>query len=196
MPCIPGFPRIPESTSKAIETTSLHPSEPFPNLQQYRWGPERIANTAEEARSRLFMLPGAKYKDPELSWKFVVAPAALGFATENALGPEFAGNLFVGLSRPDPMGGALLRIPLSSDRMQIGKEALRGFTAFTRSPLAYAPLDDGVVDNLEPLEFTESERLVLGRDFGVVTDIRSGPAGKLYVVSLSKGAVYEISRME
>ena len=41
---------------------------------------------------------------------------------------------------------------------------------------------------------TESESLLIGRDFGVVTDIETGPNGNVFVVSLSKGAVYEISR--
>jgi hypothetical protein len=183
---------------KGIETTSLHPAEPFPNLQQFRWGPERIANTPDQARSRLFMLPGAIYKDPELSWRWVVAPAAVGFATEDALGPAFAGNMFVGFSRPDPLGGALLRIPLSPDRLDIAKSQLRGLTPLAQllSPVASAPLEDGVADNLAPMDITESEGLLLGRDFGVVTDIRSGPSGNLYVVSLSRGAVYEISPRE
>ena len=59
---------------RQIETTSLH-AEDFPNLQQFRWGPERIANSPEEAVGRLFLLPGAHYSDPEFSWKYVLAPA-------------------------------------------------------------------------------------------------------------------------
>lgn len=74
---------------KLIETTSLH-HEDFPNLQQFRWGPERIADTREEALSRLFVLPGSKYSDPEFSWKHVLAPAAIGFLNSRALGPQFA----------------------------------------------------------------------------------------------------------
>jgi hypothetical protein len=41
---------------------------------------------------------------------------------------------------------------------------------------------------------TESESLIIGTDFGVVTDIKTAPDGRLIVVSLSKGAIYEISR--
>jgi hypothetical protein len=33
---------------------------------------------------------------------------------------------------------------------------------------------------------------VIGRDFGVATDIETGPNGNVFVVSLSNGAVYEI----
>jgi glucose/arabinose dehydrogenase len=179
---------------KAIETTSLHGNEPFPNLQQFRWGPERIANTPDQARSRLFMLPGARYKDPELSWKFVVAPAAIGFATEDALGRELAGDLFVGLSRPEPAGGALFRIPLSADRRSIAPRASSAQLRTRLLGLNPSPLDDTVADNLDFQELTESEEILFGRDFGVVTDIESGPAGNLYIVSLSHGAVYAIAR--
>jgi glucose/arabinose dehydrogenase len=47
---------------KAIETTALH-HEDFPNLQQFRWGPERIADTPAEALSRLFVVPGSRYRE-------------------------------------------------------------------------------------------------------------------------------------
>ena len=40
---------------------------------------------------------------------------------------------------------------------------------------------------------TESESLLFGTDFGIVTDIETGPDGHLYVVSLDEGTVYEIS---
>jgi aldose sugar dehydrogenase len=71
---------------KEIETTSLH-HEDFPNLQQLRWPPSRIADSPAEALARLFTLPGAHYHDPEFSWKFVLAPAAIGFVAGDALGP-------------------------------------------------------------------------------------------------------------
>jgi hypothetical protein len=53
-------------------------------------------------------------------------------------------------------------------------------------------LADRVADNVDKFDQTESESLVIGRDFGVTTDIQTGPNGSLFVVSLSNGAVYEI----
>ena len=164
---------------KQIETTALH-HEDFPNLQQFRWGPENIAGTPSEALARLFMLPGARYKDPEFSWKFVLAPAAIGFMRGAALGPQFRGDLFVGLSVPEPDGGVLLRLPLTGNRQKIAVDDPR--------------LEDRVADNLTFHELTESETLVFGRNFGIVTDIETGPNGNLFVVSLDHGAVYEIFR--
>lgn len=36
--------------------------------------------------------------------------------------------------------------------------------------------------------------LLFGTNFGVATDIQTGPNGNLFVLSLSNGAVYEIFR--
>ena len=53
---------------------------------------------------------------------------------------------------------------------------------------------DDVADNRHKWEITESESLLFGRNFGVGTDVQTGPDGELYVVSLSHGNVYEIHR--
>jgi hypothetical protein len=53
-------------------------------------------------------------------------------------------------------------------------------------------LQDTVADNLDKFDITESESLLIGKNFGVTTDIQTGPDGNLYVVSLSGGAVYQI----
>jgi hypothetical protein len=57
-------------------------------------------------------------------------------------------------------------------------------------------LDDRVADNFAKFDITESESLLFGTDFGVVTDLRTGPNGNLFAVSLSNGAVYEIYRVK
>ena len=55
-------------------------------------------------------------------------------------------------------------------------------------------LEDRVADNAFKFDLAESESLVFGRDFGVAPDLLSGPDGDLYVVSISRGAVYAIGR--
>jgi aldose sugar dehydrogenase len=109
-----------------------------------------------------------------------MAPAGIGFINGTALGAEHAGDLVVGVSVPEPEGGVLLRLDLSANRAEIA----------TTDPA----LQDKVADNIEPHELTESQSLVFGRNFGIVTDIETGPNGNLFVVSLDKGTVYEISR--
>jgi glucose/arabinose dehydrogenase len=150
------------------------------NLQQLRWPPANIADSPEEARSRLFMLPGARYSDPEFSWKWEVAPAGLGFVVGNGLGRQFAGDLFMGAATPNLEGGYLFHFDLTGNRRKVGVDDPR--------------LEDRVADNLAKHEITESESLLIGRDFGVVTDIETGPNGNLFGVSLTSGAIYEIFR--
>ncbi len=150
------------------------------NLQQLRWPPSNIADTPEEARSRLFMLPGAHYSDPEFSWKWEVAPAGIGFVKGRALGPQFAGDLFMGAATPLLDGGYLFHFNLAGNRTKVGVDDPR--------------LEDRVADNVAKHEITESESLLIGRDFGISTDIETGPNGNLFVVSLSNGAIYEIFR--
>ncbi len=168
---------------KAIETSpGVDPclGTPYFGLQQIRWPPTLIADTPEEALSRLFMLPGARYKDPEFSWKFEVAPAAIGFLKGRALGPQYEGDLFMGAARTFLEGGHLFHFNLTGNRRKIGVDDPR--------------LKDRVADNLCKFDGTESESLLFGRNFGIGTDIQTGPNGNLFVVSLSNGAIYEIFR--
>jgi glucose/arabinose dehydrogenase len=170
---------------KAIETTVTPvPPDPFADsyfgLQQERWSPELIADSASEAMSRLFMLPGAHYSAPEFSWKFEVAPGGIGFVNGRSLGAQFDGDLFVAGARPFLEGGHLFRLQLTGNRRAIGVDDPR--------------LEDRVADNLHKWEITESESLLIGRNFGVGTDIQMGPDGRLYIVSLDHGAIYAIAR--
>ncbi|HET9739428.1 MAG TPA: PQQ-dependent sugar dehydrogenase [Solirubrobacteraceae bacterium] len=169
---------------KAIETDPTAPQPLTPagyfGLQQIRWLPTNIADSPAEALARLFTLPGSHYSDPEFSWKFEVAPGGIGFLDSRDLGRRYKGDLFVGGARDFLEGGHLFRLDLTRDRRDIQ----------TRDPR----LADSVADNLHKWEITESESLLFGRNFGVGTDIQTGPDGELYVVSLSHGNVYEIHR--
>ena len=170
---------------KAIETTvTPDPPDPFATtyfgLQQIRWSPTNIADTPSEALSRLFMLPGAHYSAPEMSWKFEVAPAGIGFLASRALGPQYENDLFVGMARVFLENGALFRLNLTGNRQKIGVDDPR--------------LEDRVADNRHKWEITESETLLFGRNFGIGTDVQTGPNGNLFIVSLTDGAVYEVFR--
>jgi glucose/arabinose dehydrogenase len=170
---------------KTIETTLVpNPPDPFAGtyfgLQQLRWSPVNIADTAEEALARLFMLPGAHYSAPEFSWKFEVAPGAIGFVEGRSLGPQFEGDLFMAAARPFLEGGHLFHFNLTGNRRAIGTDDPR--------------LEDRVADNLHKWEITESESLLIGRNFGVGTDMQMGPNGSLFVVSITNGEIYEIFR--
>lgn len=165
---------------KQIETTMFGSS-----LQQVRYPPTRIAYTASVARARLFMLPGARYVDPQFSWRYEVGPSGAAFVRGTALGSEYDGTLWIGSSRPfaptGVTGGSLYRLRLSSNRLAVNVSA---------DPR----LADKVADNLNKFEPTESESLLIGRGFGVTPAIEQGPDGNLYVVSITDGVVYRISR--
>ena len=49
-----------------------------------------------------------------------------------------------------------------------------------------------MADSVDKFDLTESETLLVGRDFGVATDIQTGPNGNVFVSSLLSGAIYEI----
>lgn len=168
---------------KAIETSfGVDPvtGTVYFGLQQVRWPPTNIADSPEEALSRLFTLPGARYSAPEFSWKFEVAPGGIGFVAGSGLGAQFEGDLFVGGARTLLEGGPLFHFNLTGNRRKIGVDDPR--------------LEDRVADNNHKFDITESESLLIGTQFGIVTDIETGPNGNLVVVSLDQGAIHEISR--
>jgi glucose/arabinose dehydrogenase len=149
------------------------------SLQQARWPPHLLADTPTDALARLFLLPGARYTEPSFSWKYALAPAAIGFVRGRALGAQYEGDLFVGASRTTLLNGFLFRLKLTNDRRALS--------------FADARLADKVADNFDKFDLTESESLLAGRDFGVATEIQTAPDGSLYVVSLSNGAVYAVN---
>jgi uncharacterized protein (TIGR03118 family) len=159
-----------------LTLSAVDPTTFIPALQQVRWPPTLIANSPGGARDRLVVLPGSHYSNPEFSWRWAVAPAAIGFAGAG-LG-QHAGNLFVGESRTFLDEGYLFEFRFDPSRRHF---------AFSDPKL-----NDGVDDNDYKFDQGESESLVAGKNFGIVTNIVTGPDGSLYLTSLSNGAVYMI----
>jgi uncharacterized protein (TIGR03118 family) len=157
------------------------PTDPntfIPALQQVRYPPLRIADSPDQARNQLFVLPGSHYEDPEFSWRWAVAPAAIGFAG-SGLGPQHANDLFVGAARTFLDEGYLFEFKFDESRQHF---------AFSDPALR-----DKVDDNDYKFDEGESGSLVAGENFGIVTNIVTGPDGNLYVTSTSNGAVYMIA---
>jgi glucose/arabinose dehydrogenase len=168
---------------KFIETTQFSRT-----LQQVRYPPTRAAYTAVLARSRMFMLPGATYVDPDFSWRYEIGPAGATFVSGITLGTEYDGTLWIGSARGFAQvggnGGSLYRFKLTADRLHVDISA---------DPR----LADRVADNLfsaQKFDGTESETLLIGKGFGTTPDIKQGPDGNLYVVSISDNAIYMIRR--
>lgn len=136
-------------------------------------------------------IPGSHYRDPEFSWKHVTPPAALAFIDGDGLGAEYDGDLIVGSAVFRPLAappsvmanpGNLYRFRLNGGRnkFKFRDHALR----------------DKVADNLGRDDWvTEQAEILFGTDFGIVTDMHTGPDGALYVVSPSAGSVRRIFRL-
>jgi hypothetical protein len=168
---------------KLIETTQFNSA-----LQQVRWPPTRVAYTPTLALSRMLMLPGATYVDPDLSWRYEIGPAGTAFVTGNSLGAEYNGTMWIGSARSNQQvganGGSLYRLRMTADRLHVDLSA---------DPR----LADRVADNLfraQKFEGTESETLKIGTGFGITPSIEQSPDGSLYVVSNSDNAIYRITR--
>jgi aldose sugar dehydrogenase len=174
-------------------------------LQQVRYPTTRIAYSAQLAMTRLYMLPGATYMDPEMSWRYSVSPAGLGFVNGNGLGASYNGTLWSGAATPSSVnggttgtfvGGYLMVFRLTSDRLHLDLSADPRLGDRVADNGIFPPAV-GTPAGTAGYKYTgqESESLLIGQNFGVTTDIRSGPDGGLYVVSNTDGAVYRISRL-
>lgn len=160
-------------------------------LQQLRWPAENIATSPAEAAQRLVSVPGSVYRDPEFSWKNVVPPAGLGFVFGTALGNEYCGNLIVGSAvlRPVAVPPSVMANPGHLYRFRLNAER----ESFLFNDPA---LQDKVADNTGRDDWqTEGSEILWGTDFGIVTDIQTGPDGLLYLVGTSSGTVRRISRI-
>jgi aldose sugar dehydrogenase len=120
----------------------------------------------------LVVFSGSHYADPKFSWFSTVAPTAIVFMNSASLGVDYQNDAFVG----DINNGNLYRFRFNATR--------DGFD-FTDPSLG-----DLVADNN-----TELQELIWGTGFGGITDLKVGPHGLLYVLSLSLGKIFVISRL-
>jgi glucose/arabinose dehydrogenase len=113
-----------------------------------------------------------KYSNPEFVWDTPVAPTALVFLDSDKLGQQYVNDMIVGSAKK----GTLFHFDLKPDRESL---VLIGDLA----DLVYSKKED-------------SSKIVFGENFGVVTDLKVGPDGYLYVVSASggtgEGAIYRV----
>ncbi len=122
--------------------------------------------------SGLFDIPGAgdTYSNPEFTWSDTNAPTAISFPYGSALGASFDDSALVA----DNNAGQLYEFPLNVAR--------DGFD-FSSIP----QLQDLIANNNN-----ERDLLAIGDGFGSITDLKIGPDGLLYVVSLGNGAIYRL----
>jgi len=116
----------------------------------------------------LFAVPGAHYADPEFSWLDPIGVTAIAFPNSQLFSAAYQNSALVG----DVNNGNLYRLPFNPAR-----------DGFSLS----GGLADLVADSL-----AERESLRVGMGFSGITDIKLGPDGKVYIVSIGDGAVYVV----
>ena len=106
-----------------------------------------------------------KYSNPEFVWDRPVVPTALVFLNSEKLGQHYKNDMFVGSGEK----GTIFHFDLTPKRESLD---LNG----TLADLVNSKEDD-------------SSKIHFGENFGVITDLKVGPDGYLYVVSGSPGGV-------
>ena len=109
------------------------------------------------------------YSSPEFIWYNTVAPTGLTFFNSSKFGKEYENDMFVG----DYKNGNLYKFDLNKNRTGL---------------LLFAALKDGIVDTSN-----EFKSVLFGEGFGGITDLKLGPDGYLYVLSIGNGVLYRIA---
>jgi aldose sugar dehydrogenase len=104
-----------------------------------------------------------KYALPKFIWNQTIGPTALTFINSDKLGSNYKNDLFVG----DFNQGRIFHLHLNKSR-----------TGFDLDN----PLDDNIANSN-----AEIKGIILGQGFGGITDLKVGPDGNLYVLSLYPG---------
>jgi glucose/arabinose dehydrogenase len=118
----------------------------------------------------LIMLPNAHYADPKFSWLRTIGVAGMGFIRSARFPADIRDSLVVGESN----NNSIYRFPLNANR-----------DGFDFS--AFPALRDLVADTID-----ERNLLRWGTGWGVVSEIKVGPDGYLYVVSHLAGKILRI----
>ena len=156
---------------------------------QNRYPVSNIAATTAAGEARLANIPGSTYGDPIFSWKYCIAPNAIGFINGNGLGAKYNGNLIVGSARGNSGNTA-------------GANAYGVLYRFVpnaaRTGLQFADrlLTDKVADNTTKGGMSEQSTVLFGTGFDIVTDVITAPDGSLYILGMTSagnGKVFRIT---
>ncbi len=110
------------------------------------------------------------YRDPELVWQNTVGPTALLFMTSDKMGSQYVNDMFVG----DVHNGRIYHFDLTEDRTHL----------VLPPELAGKVVKNPNADGLD--------QIIFGEEFGGISDLKIGPDGYLYVVSVGLGKIFKI----
>ena len=126
----------------------------------------------------LWHAPGSAYSDPEYSWADAIGVTSLAFVESRRMGCAMEHTLLVGSYQC----GEIYRFALDASRQAL---------SFTAPELA-----DLVADNASAECTAEQAETMFGHGFGIVTDIKNGPDGFIYVLSFTTNSIYRIRPVE
>jgi glucose/arabinose dehydrogenase len=138
-------------------------------------GDEYITVTEDSPSDLVYFEGKGHYSPPEFTWDKSVAPTALLFLDSDKLSSQYENDMFVG----SVDGGRIFHFDLNENR-----------TGFDLK---------GVLEDKIATDSTEYNDILFAEGFSIITDVKQGPDGYLYVVSALKqsktekpGAVYRI----
>ena len=115
------------------------------------------------------------YSEPEFSWEIPVGVTAIEFPNSNDFG-NYQDFVFVA----DTNNGIIYKFKLDESRKNFIFESPH--------------LQDNVLNMLDDSSGTEpNDEIIFAKNLGLISDMKFGPDGGLYVISLMEGKIYKIS---
>ena len=111
-----------------------------------------------------------KYREPELVWQNTAGPTSVAFLNTDKYGSNYQNDMFVG----DVHNGRIYHFDLTQDRTHL----------MLNGPLASKLIKNSKMEGLN--------QIIFGEGFGGITDIKVGPDGYLYVLSIGLGKIFKI----
>jgi len=117
------------------------------------------------------------YEDPKFSWEVPISPTGLIFTNSESF-EKYRNELLVGSCT-----GQIYKFKLNDDRDNFVFDSphLQDLVANSSKNES----EENIIEPLDEIEF--------GNGFGCITDIKFGPDGNLYIVSLSDNMIYRIT---
>ncbi len=116
-----------------------------------------------------------EYSEPEFSWEVPIGVTAIEFPNPNDF-TNYKDFLFVA----DTNNGIIYKFKLDETRKQFVFDSPH--------------LQDNVLNVLQDSSGTESmDEIIFAKNLGLISDMKFGPDGALYVISLMEGKIYKIS---
>jgi len=116
------------------------------------------------------------YAEPKFSWEDTITPTGLTFPNSEAF-DKYRNELFVG-----DCNGKIWNFKLNDERTDFIFDSIH--LQDLAANIVINESGENIVEPLDEIEF--------GDGFGCITDIKFGPDGNLYIVSLSDGIIYRI----